>query len=108
VAHGAVALLAHAIPVEAHHTAFLRTLAVSFVSLCLAFAGSRWRWLAMSRLAYVALAFLAAKLLFEDLRHGHMVFIAGSIFLFALTLIVVPRLMGWGAKLHAAEQIHQS
>ena len=56
----------------------------------------------MTRLAYVALAFIAAKLLFEDLRHGHMVFIAGSICLFAVTLIAVPRLVRWGARARAA------
>lgn len=46
----------------------------------------------MTRLAYGALAFEAAKLLFEDLRQGRMEFIAASFFLFAVTLIGVPRL----------------
>ena len=102
LAHGVLLLSAHALAVEAHHTAFLRTLTISLVSLCLAFAGSRWGWQGMTRLAYVALAFIAAKLLFEDLRHGHMVFIAGSICLFAVTLIAVPRLVRWGARARAA------
>jgi hypothetical protein len=83
---------------DVHHVAFLRTLVISAVALCLAFAGSRWGRIAMARLAYVALAFVAAKLLFEDLRHGHMEFIAGSICLFALALIAVPRLVRLGAK----------
>ena len=56
----------------------------------------------MTRLAYVALAFVAVKLLFEDLRHGHMAFIAGSIFLFAVTLIAVPRLVRRGSRSRAA------
>ena len=47
----------------------------------------------MTRLAYVALAFIAAKLIFEDLRHGHMEFIAGSIFFSRITLIAVPSLV---------------
>jgi predicted tellurium resistance membrane protein TerC len=55
----------------------------------------------MTRMAYVALAFVAAKLLFEDLRHGHMESIAASIFLFALTLIALPRLARMGAKSRA-------
>jgi predicted tellurium resistance membrane protein TerC len=55
----------------------------------------------MTRMAYVALAFVAAKLLFEDLRHGHMEFTAGSIFLFAITLIAVPRLVRMGTKSRA-------
>jgi hypothetical protein len=58
----------------------------------LAFAGSRWHRPEMRRIAYAALGFLAIKLLFEDLRHGHLEFIAASIFLFALALIGVPRL----------------
>jgi hypothetical protein len=91
-----------AVTLDAHHVAFLRTFVISAVSLCLAFAGSRWGRVAMTRLAYVGLAFVAAKLLFEDLRHGHMEFIAGSIFLFAITLIAVPRLVRLGAKSRAA------
>lgn len=100
--HGALLCATLAVPLEVHHIAFLRTLVISAVSLCLAYAGSRWGRLAMTRLAYVALAFIAAKLLFEDLRHGHMEFIAGSIFLFAMTLIVVPRLVRMGASSRAA------
>ena len=101
--HGILALTAFAMTIEAHHTAFLRTLTVSIVSLGLAFAGSRCGWAVVTRLAYVALAFLAAKLLFEDLRHGHMVFIAGSICLFAVTLIAVPRMARWGGRSRVAE-----
>ena len=103
LAHGVLALFALVVVPEAHHMAFLRTLTVSFVSLCFALAGSRWGSVAMTRLAYAALAFIAAKLLFEDLRHGHMAFIAGSIFLFAISLIAVPRLVRWGAR---ARQAH--
>ena len=87
-----------AIALDAHHIAFLRTLAISMISLVLAFVGSRWGRITMTRLAYVALAFVAAKLVFEDLRLGHMGFIAGSIFLFAITLIAVPKLVRMGAK----------
>ena len=43
-------------------------------------------------------ALLAVKLVLEDLRHGHLGFIAGSIFLFAITLIVVPRVARMGQK----------
>jgi hypothetical protein len=103
LAHGVLAVFALAHAPEAHHTAFLRTLAVSFVSMCMAFAGSRWGLAALTKLAYVALVFVAAKLMFEDLRHGHMVYIAGSIFLFAVTLIAVPRLVRWGARSERAK-----
>jgi hypothetical protein len=108
--HGVLGLAKFAIALDAHHIAFLRTLAISMVSLVLAFAGSRWGRITMTRLAYVTLAFVAAKLIFEDLRHGHMVFIAGSIFLFAITLIAVPKLVRVGAKAcaasHATTPVH--
>jgi hypothetical protein len=72
--------------------AFVRTLVLCAIALAVAFAGMRWRRLQLRRIAYTVLTFVAAKLLFEDLRHGHLGFIAASIFLFALTLIAVPRL----------------
>jgi hypothetical protein len=103
--HGMLTVAKFAIALDGHHIAFLRTLAISLVSLALAFAGSRWGRITMMRMAYVALALLAVKLIFEDMRHGHMEFIAGSIFLFAITLIAVPRLVRVGANSRAASQI---
>jgi hypothetical protein len=91
-------LVALRIAPAAFHVAFIRTLILCAIALILAFAGSRWHRPEMTRIAYAALAFVAAKLLFEDLRHGHMGFIAGSIFLFALTLIGVPRLARIGQR----------
>lgn len=96
---GVLALAALVAALNLHHIAFLRTLVLSAVSLGLAFAGPRLGRVVMTRMAYFALAFVAAKLLFEDLRHGHLEFIAASIFLFALTLIAVPRLVRLGTKL---------
>ncbi len=95
---GVVEFAALAVVIDLHHIAFLRTLVISAVSLGLAFAGPRLGRVAMARMAFVALAFVAAKLMFEDL-HGHMEFIAASIFLFAISLIAVPRLIRMGAKL---------
>ena len=83
---------------DVFHVAFIRTLTVCSVALALAFGGARWQRLEMTRIAYAALAFMAAKLIFEDLRHGRMEFIAGSFFLFAVTLITVPRLAKRGRK----------
>ena len=84
---------------DVYHVAFIRTLTSCALALALAFAGSRWRRVELTRIAYATLVFVAAKLLFEDLRHGRLEFIAASIFLFAITLIAVPRLarMGPGA-----------
>jgi hypothetical protein len=83
---------------EAHHLAFIRTLILCAAALALAFAGSRWRRLELTRISYASLVFVAAKLLFEDLRLGHLELIAASIFLFAIALIVVPRLAHLGQK----------
>ena len=85
-------LVALHLPFEAHHTAFIRTLALCAAAFALAVSSDRWRRIELLRIAYATLGLIAAKLLLEDLPLGHMGFIAASIFLFALTLIAVPRL----------------
>jgi hypothetical protein len=92
------------VPLESHHVALIRTLTLCVVSTAFAFGGSRLRRLEMTRIAYSLLALVTAKLLFEDLRHGRMEFIAGSIFLVALTLIAVPRLARGKRKIPAPVQ----
>lgn len=98
IVQGLLGLAAFAVNLGVHHVALIRTFTLCAISAAFAFGGSRWGRLEMTRIAYATLAFVAAKLLFEDLRHGRMEFIAGSIFLFALTLIVVPRLVRMGAR----------
>jgi hypothetical protein len=83
---------------EAHHLAFIRTLTVCTAAIALAFSGAHWRRMELTRIGYATLGLLALKLVFEDLRHGHLAFIAASIFLFAITLIVVPRVARMGQK----------
>ena len=75
----------------AHHLAFIRTLTLCGAALALAFGGARWRRTELTRLGYAAMALVAMKLVFEDLRHGHLAYIAGAISLVALTLIATPR-----------------
>jgi hypothetical protein len=75
-----------------HHVAFVRTLVLCLVALAMVYAGSRWRRLELSRLGYAALALVAIKIVTEDLRHGRLAYIAGSIFLVAVTLIAAPRM----------------
>jgi hypothetical protein len=77
---------------SAPYVAFIRTLVLCAMAISLAFAGPRWRRLELTRIAYATLGLVAAKLLFEDLRLGYLEFIAAAIFLFAITLIAVPRL----------------
>lgn len=95
---GMLALAAMWIVPDVYHIAFIRTLIICSIALAAAFAGSRWHRSELSRIAYATLALIAAKLVFEDLRHGHLEFIAASIFLFAVTLISVPRLARTGQK----------
>jgi len=89
---GFVALASVALTLEVFHVAVLRTLTLCVIALALAWFGARLGRVQMVRVAYAALALASAKLLFEDLRHGRMEFIAASIFFVALTFIEVPRL----------------
>ena len=75
----------------AHHLALIRTLMLCVATLALASGGARWRRSELTRLGYAAMGMVAIKLVFEDLRHGHLAYIAASIFLVALTLIAAPR-----------------
>jgi len=74
------------------------------LAFALAFSGSRWRRVELTRIAYATLALVAVKLLFEDLRHGQLEFIAASIFLFAITLIAVP----WLARMDKECKTHRA
>ena len=85
-------LTATVITPGAAHVAVLRTLTACAFALALAWLGPRWRRIELVWLAYTTLAAVSAKLLFEDLRQGHPGFIAASIFLYAVTLILVPQL----------------
>ncbi len=73
--------------------AVIRTLTICAFALAVAWSGRRWQRLEQVSLAWAAVAFVAFKLLFEDLRHGHLEFTAASIFCFAVTLLLVPRLV---------------
>jgi len=90
-------LLAFALPPAAHHLALVRMVALCTVSAAFAFYGARTSRAELTRIGYTLLALAALKLLLEDLRHGNLAFIAAAIFLFALTLIAVPRI----ARLHS-------
>ncbi len=73
--------------------AVIRTLSACALALALACLGPRWHRIELVWVTYATLAFVAAKLLFEDLRQDHPEFIAASIFLYAVTLILVPQLV---------------
>lgn len=96
--HGTLGVIAHFIPPSEMHAVLTRTLALCVLALLLAFAGAHWHRLEVTRIAYAALIFMAVKLLYEDLRVGRMGLIAASIFVFAVTLIGVPRMAHPRAK----------
>ncbi len=75
------------------HLAVTRTLAGCALTVLLAFAGSRQQRRELTWLAWTSLVCIAGKLFFEDLRHGHLGFTAASIFVYAVTLLAVPRLV---------------
>jgi hypothetical protein len=83
----------------ASHVAVIRTLITCALALTLAFGGSRWQRIELVWTAYGALALVTAKLLFEDLPHGQPGSIAVSIFLYAVALIIVPRMARLGSQL---------
>ena len=80
------------LPPAPWHIAVVRTLCASVITIAIAGLGLRLRRLELVWLSYTLLGLLAIKLIVEDLRHGHAEYIAASIFLYALTLIAVPRL----------------
>jgi len=77
---------------EAAHVAVIRTLITCGLAMLVAASGSRWKRAELVWTAYGMLAAVSAKLLLEDLPHGHSGAIAVSIFLYAVTLILVPRM----------------
>ncbi len=82
----------------AAHIAVIRTLITCALALTLAYGGSRWQHIELVWTAYGTLALVSAKLLFEDLPHGHSGSIAISIFLYAVALIIVPRMARLGSQ----------
>jgi hypothetical protein len=104
LAHAFMGLTALRIVPGPHHLAFFRTLSVCLDALALAYAGARFHRVELTRVANVALVLVAVKLVAEDLRHGHLAYIAASIFLFALTLIAVPRVARMARNSQAADR----
>jgi hypothetical protein len=66
--------------------------------LALAFGGAHWSRRELTRIGYAILVLAAVKLLLEDLRHGHLGYITASIFVYAVSLIAMPRLARIGQR----------
>lgn len=89
-------LAARGVAPATHYVAVIRTLITCALALALSFTGSRWQRIELVWMAYGALALVTAKLLFEDLQHGHPGSIAISLVLYAAALILVPRVARLG------------
>lgn len=91
LAQGSVRLAANAFAVEPHHLALIRSFILCAAVLALAFSGAHWRRRELTQIGYAVIALEAVKLVLEDLRHGHLAYVAASVCLFAFTLIAIPR-----------------
>lgn len=74
-----------------HHLALIRSVILCAAALALAFSGARWQRPELTGIGYAVVVLEAVKLLAEDLRHGHLAYVAGSVCVFAFTLIAIPR-----------------
>ena len=80
-----------AVRLQDFHIALVRTLSICALAVALALGGAGLRRASMARVAYVLLGFVVLKLVFEDLRHGHFGYLAASIGIVAVTMMLVPR-----------------
>lgn len=92
VVESLVWIIALRVNAGAHHVAFIRTFTMCAIAFALAYSGSRLRRVELTWIGYATLGLAAVKLVFEDLRLGHLGFIAASIFIFAVTLIATSRI----------------
>jgi hypothetical protein len=96
---GLVAIASAEMVLARYQLASIRTLTLCFAALALVFCGARLQRCELSRLGYATVAITAVKLFVEDLRHGHLAYVAVSIFMFALTLIAASRLtLAWQGR----------
>ncbi len=75
------------------YVAITRTIVACAFAIGLAWSGPKWQRRELAWLAWPVLALTAVELLFEDMREGHLAFMAASIFLYAVTLLVVSRVI---------------
>ncbi len=83
---------------DAARLAVIRTFVTCVTALALGFGGTRWKRVELVWIAYFAIAFVTAKLLFEDLRCGSAGAFAVSLIIYAAVWILGPRLMRISAR----------
>jgi hypothetical protein len=89
---GIVWLLPGASPPSAPILAMVRTFVICFIILAFDFAGIRWNYVELVRIAYGAIMLCALKLLFEDLRLGRPGSLAVSLLFYGSVFVLVSRL----------------
>ena len=87
-----------AVPAAAARLAVIRTFVTCVAALVLGFSGTHWRRVELTWIAYLAIAFVTVKLLFEDLRCGSAGAFAVSLIVYAAVWILGPRLMRSGLR----------
>lgn len=93
-------LAAHRMTMGPSQVAVVRTLVTCFAALVLAFSSARFRRSEFAWIAYGILVLVALMLMYEELQHGNASCTAVSVFIYAVALIFVPRLVriGYGSQ----------
>ena len=76
----------------------VRTLAVCVFALALAFAGARWRRRELAWMDYGMLVLIGGKIVFSTALHDHLSYFAATIFFYAVTFILLPRMVKLGQR----------
>ncbi len=81
-----------------HHLDLVRTLTVCVLALALAFAGARWQRRELAWMDYGMLVLIGGKIVFSSPLHNHLSYFAATIFFYALTFILMPRMVRLGQR----------
>jgi hypothetical protein len=74
----------------------VRTLAVCVLALALAYAGARLERRELAWMDYGMLVLIGGKIVFSSALHEHLGYFAATIFFYALTFILLPRMVKLG------------
>lgn len=78
--------------------AFMRTLVTCAAAAVLAFISARWNRVELVWMAYAAAILGSLKLVFEDLRTGSNLSFAGSLLIYGVVLLFLPRMARLGKR----------
>ena len=81
-----------------HQLDLVRTFAVCILALVLAFAGARWQRKELAWMDYGMLVLIGGKIVFSTPLHEHLGYFAATIFFYAVTFILLPRMVKLGQR----------